>query len=84
MAAANAQQYNYLSNSWYHDNDLFKKFQANIHAGFSLAVFNRNGKEIRLGPGFYYGLIPMADQGIFEGKHLHVLNIHVETLLGKK
>lgn len=84
MVGSNAQQYNYLYGRWYHDNDLFNKFQANFQAGFSLSVFNRHEREIRFGPGFYYGLIPLANHGIFDGKHLHVLNIHVELLLGEK
>jgi len=84
IVGSNAKQYDYLYGRWYHDNDLFNKFQANVQAGFSLPIFNRHQREIRFGPGFYYGLIPLANHGIYDGKHLHVLNIHAQMLFGKK
>lgn len=84
MVGSNARQYNYLYGRWYHDNDLFNKFQTNVGAGFSLAVSKRHEREIRFGPRFYYGLIPLANHGIYDGKHLHGLNIHAQMLFGKK
>ncbi len=84
LAASNAQQYNYFSDRWYHDNDLFNQFQANMHTGFSFTVFNKKGRQIRVGPAFSYGVIPMANQGLYEGQHLGVLNLHAEMLFGKK
>jgi hypothetical protein len=84
LAAGNAQQYNYFSNRWYHDNELFNKFQANLHTGFSFTVFDQKGRQIRVGPAFSYGVTPMANHGLYEGKHLGVLNLHAEMLFGKK
>jgi hypothetical protein len=37
-----------------------------------------------VGPAFSYGVTPMASQGLYEGKHPGVLNLHVEILFGKK
>ena len=84
LMAANAQQYNYFSDRWYHDNDLFNKFQANIYTGFSFTVFNKEGKQILVGPGFSYGFTQLSNSGIYESKHLQVLNLHAEILFGKK
>jgi len=84
LVASNAQQYNYFSDRWYHDNDLFNQFQANLHTGFSFTVFDKKGRQIRIGPAFSYGFTPMANQGLYEGKHLGVLNLHAEMLFRKK
>ncbi|HEU5054314.1 MAG TPA: hypothetical protein VFT78_14440 [Hanamia sp.] len=84
LAASNALQYNYTGNSWYHQNALFNKFQANLQAGFSVSVFNRTMHPVKIGPQFSYGLLKLADKGLYSEKHLSVMGIHAQMLLKKK
>lgn len=84
LVGSNALQYNSLGNNWYHQNDLFNKFQANLQTGFSVAVFNRHQHPVRIGPQFSYSLAKLAHKGLYAGKHVHVIGIHAEVLLKKR
>ena len=83
LISSNALQYKDNPGLYYIDNSLFSKTQLGFSAGLSMTLFSKQKNPINIGPYFYYGVNKMANDGIYNNKHLGFIGIRTQILFNK-
>lgn len=82
LISTNALQFN-SAGYYYKDNSLFNKTQFGLNGALYLTLFSKHKTPLLIGPYLYYDATRMANEGLYNNKHIVFAGLRTEILFGK-